>query len=419
MTKELERRLRLNLDFVTGIRGLAASYVLVSHVWYQVWPAVLPPFGYGRRPEGLIAWVTGWFYFGHFGVVVFIVISGFCLMLPVAASNDRQMGGIAAYLRRRAQRIVPPYYWAIAFSLAAIYFWIGHPTGSQWDIALPATTFAILAHFLFLNDLVESTRINYVFWSIAIEAQLYLIFPFLVIAIRRTGLFATVLASLLFVSGSIVTLEFLGIRNIPPQFIGLAGYFVLGVAAAKMLISFPHHWIMRLDGLLGGAVAEVAIVAGLSALWGFDLAERRFAILDTLIATATILLLLAAARPGRNRVRACLEQRALLVVGTFSYSLYLIHAPILQIVWQYLIDPLRLLPEGQFVLLLLTGVPSCLMVAFLFFLACERPFMSTSDRAVFRFVDIRSWWGPILRSSRRSNQKTREIETRVVGRPES
>lgn len=386
---QADNRTRLDLDFVTGLRALAAGYVLVSHVWYEIWPAAPPPYGYGQRPEGLAAWLTNWLYYGHFGVVIFIVVSGFCLTLPVAANRNVLKGGVAQYLRRRARRIIPPYYFALAASLLAIHFWIGEKTGAQWDISLPVTTFSVLAHLLFLNDFVETTTINYVFWSIAIEAQLYLLFPLLVLAIRRIGLSKAICAAISIVYGAILIFELLEVDFLPPQFIGLCAYFVFGVAAAEVMSGDGP--IARLDGrlLCGFSFLQIVVVSALVARWGFDVAERRFALLDTLIALATASLLLGATRIEAKPIRLWLEQRALLVVGTFSYSLYLIHAPILHMIRQYVVDPLAMPAPGQFVLLLVVGAPLSLLAAFAFFLACERPFMSPVDRAVFRFADPR------------------------------
>ena len=43
------------LDWIDGLRGLAAFYVLCSHVWYQVWPAVPWPHGHGHFPHDAVA----------------------------------------------------------------------------------------------------------------------------------------------------------------------------------------------------------------------------------------------------------------------------------------------------------------------------------------------------------------------------
>jgi len=386
---------RPNYDFVTGLRGIAASYVLLSHVWYQIWPAVPEPFGYGRRPEGVIAWLTGWLYFGHFGVVIFIVVSGFCLMLPVAGNGDRIRGGIPAYLRRRIRRIVPPYYFAMILTLLAIYFLIGEKTGSQWDIALPVTSFGILTHMALVNDLFESTRINYVYWSIALEAQLYLLFPLLVWFVRRQGLATALVLSVSLVYGTIIGLELYGLTSIPPQFVGMCAYFIFGLATAKIINMNDCQLMSRVQNIniykMGILLIALAYLCAIRL--GFDAAERHFAFLDTLVALGTALFLIAASRSERSPARIFFESPFLLRIGTFSYSLYLIHAPILQIIWQYIIIPFRMSENNQFIALLVIAVPLVLVMAYCFFLLFERPFMSSSDQEVFRFIH----WIPGLR----------------------
>jgi peptidoglycan/LPS O-acetylase OafA/YrhL len=43
-------------------------------------------------------------------VQVFIVLSGYCLMLPVAQAAGTLKGGLSVFVRRRAIRILPPYF---------------------------------------------------------------------------------------------------------------------------------------------------------------------------------------------------------------------------------------------------------------------------------------------------------------------
>ncbi|WP_410959855.1 acyltransferase family protein, partial [Salmonella sp. SAL4356] len=69
---------------------------------------------------------------GHLAVSIFIVISGFCLALPVVAAGDRMRDGSLNFFKRRARRILPPYYGALAFSLLLIATVLGKKTGSLW-----------------------------------------------------------------------------------------------------------------------------------------------------------------------------------------------------------------------------------------------------------------------------------------------
>ncbi len=373
-----EPSIRKHIDFLDGLRALAALFVLVSHTWYQIWPAVVPPFGYSDRPTGVTLILTSWLYYGHFAVVVFIVLSGFCLMLPVVRGDGTLRGGTLEFFKRRARRILPPYYFALLLSLFLIWLCIDSKTGSQWDISLPVTQVGLLAHFSMLQDLIAATEINYVFWSIALESQLYLCFPPLVLSWRRFGSTGTTIAAGFFTYATILSLERAQVRDIPPQFIGLCFDFVLGMLAATIVFSQQGLWpvLRRRFPWHFAAAGLTLLIVFFCYVWGFDTAEARFAFLDTLCAFATLSLLVAAGRRGENRLRDFLSLKPLVFTGTFSYSLYLIHAPLLQFIWQYALHPLHLGDTCEFVLLLLAGNPLILGAAYIFFLFGERPFLN-------------------------------------------
>src|SRR5258708_40112679 len=93
-------------DYLDGLRGAAALYVVLYHVYLE-----LALSGEWNRLPAFVRYSAGWLQFCHVSVGVFIVLSGFCLMLPVARSSDRQLpGGLGQYFVRRARRILPPYY---------------------------------------------------------------------------------------------------------------------------------------------------------------------------------------------------------------------------------------------------------------------------------------------------------------------
>src|SRR5689334_14181642 len=101
-----------HLDYLDGLRALAALFVLFCHALQSPWPYI-----YSRYPPPALHLFTGWLYHGHFAVDVFIVLSGFCLMLPVVRGDGTLRGGAKRFFRRRARRILPTYYGALAFSL--------------------------------------------------------------------------------------------------------------------------------------------------------------------------------------------------------------------------------------------------------------------------------------------------------------
>lgn len=150
---------RVRLHFLDGMRGLSAFYVLLFHAhWQADWyfqPAPL---------SGLTAAISSLLDYGHAAVAVFIVLSGYCLMLPVARSGGLSIpGGVGAYLLRRARRIMPPYYAAIGVSLLLIACLpaLSHPGGERWAVALPgpgAHPFTPEPHALFFHPLREYHR---------------------------------------------------------------------------------------------------------------------------------------------------------------------------------------------------------------------------------------------------------------------
>jgi len=99
---------RQRLAGLDGVRGLAALFVVVNHVFLRAFP------GY---PVDRAPFWAGWFIYGRFAVVVFIVLSGFSLALSPARHGWR-LDGVSRFALRRARRILPPYWAALVFSLA-------------------------------------------------------------------------------------------------------------------------------------------------------------------------------------------------------------------------------------------------------------------------------------------------------------
>src|SRR6266571_2809022 len=236
-----------------GIRGLAALFVVVHHCWLMTFH------GYPRNTGPF--WL-GWLLYGHFAVVVFITLSGFSLAIS-PARKGWQLGGKARFAQRRAWRILPPYWAALVFSL--IIAW-----GLQ--VAQPASTLpngkSVVVYGLLVQDIFGAPVPNGAFWSIAVEAQLYLVFPILLVILRRFGA-AAVLAAV----------------TVPVAAIGLLGPQLSIVD--KLMRLTPQFAPLFAIGLLAAV------------------ATRRPAPLVWPLGT----------RPVRS-------------LGTFSYSLYLVHAPI-------------------------------------------------------------------------------------------
>ncbi len=363
---------RPHLGYLDGLRGLAALYVVAFHV-------LAYHFGHlGSTAARIVAPL----HFGSYAVGVFIVLSGFCLMLPVARSEEGALrGGAKRFFWSRARRILPPYCFAVAFSLLLITFFIGHKTGTPWDTSVPVTRLGLVSHLLMLQDIGHTTwaQIDSPLWSVSVEWRIYFCFPLLVLLWRQLGPWVTtalaVIASycLVFAFRHLpLLMHFNSQENgISPQYLGL---FALGMLASGISFSqrvplaavrthVPWNWLA-----LGTFAALVAATSCIPLTSG---GRPR---LDLFVGLSAACLLIAASREGL--LQRALSWKLLVWIGTFAYSLYLIHFPILQMVWQYVIHPLHLRPGVSLLLHWFLGIPFSVGVAYLFHLVCERPFMS-------------------------------------------
>jgi peptidoglycan/LPS O-acetylase OafA/YrhL len=357
---------------VTGMRGLAAFYVFLSHLWYEIWPAVPWPLGHGTYPDPAWAAWTGWLYYGHFSVVAFIVISGYCLgQKSFPASPAPFLRNYASYLGRRARRILPPYYVALVGCFLLSLTILSETTGRQWDISLPVSWIHLAINAVLLHDFVEATRINYVFWSVAVEFQLYLLLPLFSRLADRHGAATTGTVAIVGVYLAIGVLVLLGIDAIPPQFLDLVAFFFAGVLLARAERSPRARWLHRLPWN-AIALAGFAVLAGMCVALGHETIERLFVLADIPCLALTVGLVMATTGP----VARILEGTSAVWLGGISYSLYLVHAPLIHLVWIAGVRPLGLDDGRQFLTTTAISIPVVLAFSWIFHLAFERPFLS-------------------------------------------
>jgi peptidoglycan/LPS O-acetylase OafA/YrhL len=354
-----------HLLFIDGIRGLAALFVTTHHMWLQLWPQA-----YGMLPSGLMLATTGWLGYGHFGVTVFIVLSGFSLAFSAAQRDQFTQVNRKDFYIRRARRILPPYYFALLVSCLLAAFFVGKPTGTHWDVALPVTTLGVLSHLFMMQDVFYISQINHTFWSIAFEWKLYFLFPFLLVACSRIGP--------LIVAASCTALGYVALfllhgtpyNNFPIHFVGL---FAIGAAAAFIVFSRDSRWQKFCQSPFVSWIGVGSVFFVVAASWSHYM--RGLFYIDLFVSLATVAALLKMSLGRWRLLKAALAWKPLAFVGSFAYSLYLIHAPLIQCVWQYVVHPLGTSRNMEFFLLVLIGLPFILVCAFLFYLGCERPFL--------------------------------------------
>ena len=327
--------------------------------------------------------------FGHFAVAVFIVLSGYCLMLPAAQSPQKRLrGSFWEYLWRRAKRILPPYYAAVALFLlvAALRPSLAHSGDVCWGMALPAFDKGVLlSHLLLVHNLSTdwSLRIAPPLWSVAVEWQIYFFLPLLVAVWRRAGIGVVVLIA--FVAGS--TPHFLFHGKMDTAGLHYIGLFALGAGAAvgnfSDAASLLSTGLRKFSLVIGG----IALTISLLLLLRFQTwCWLNLWLIDWLIgvAVASLLFSLTAHLQNAKKQETSFYQYPLLLrflmskpvttLGLFSYSLYLLHFPFLGLLHIRLLQE-NFSPEVRLLCLFGVGIPLCLGSAYLFYLVVERPFL--------------------------------------------
>ena len=257
---------------------------------------------------------------------------------------------------------------------AGIWLWIGQLTGTHWDRSLGVTWKGVITHVLMIQNMWDPAMFNHALWSVATEWQLYFVFPLLVWMWRRCG-WAWTLASALVLGNFVCLYGSNRILHAQPQYLGL---FALGMTGAHLIFSRDAQSVAVFRRVPWTALFAVmtSLLALLFLIGDFSVISRYEKQLDTYVGILALVTMLAAAGPGI--IRRVLEGRFLVWVGTFSYSIYLIHAPLLQLIWQYLIHPLGFGSFMTLSLLVIVGTPLIVASSYVFFLCCEKPFLNTA-----------------------------------------
>ncbi|MBW4695502.1 MAG: acyltransferase [Lyngbya sp. HA4199-MV5] len=383
---------KIRLEFLDGMRGLTALYVVLVHVYREIDGGLQ-----GDGLPSLFYWATRWMTHGRNAVSIFIVLSGFCLMLPVVRSKTGQLrGGIVQYLKRRAWRIIPPYYITLTL-LLLLFLVIPRPLqslmGVAWNESMSALTGSVvLSHVL----LIQNLSLNWIYkmeipmWSVATEWQIYFVFPLLLLVWRRINVVAAV--GLAFAIG--LSLHFIPHSPLDQAIPWFVGLFALGMYGADVVFSPKRAAIALRKRVPWRTIAWVAL-AGLIAEYflrpSMDSNVATAFISDLLVGIFALAVIIDCAthrvenHADRPAVLALLESKWVVWLGTFSYSLYLIHLPLLGLAEL----PLNGIhsPVSKFLGLLLLGMPFALLGSYGFHLVFERPFMSDFSRSQRKAIE--------------------------------
>lgn len=296
-----------HLAFLDGMRGLLALWVFIFHaaVYAGYRTDLIPP--------------------GTYAVDIFMLLSGF-LMAKTLGSATSLFGTMAFYVRRFF-RIAPLYYVALLFSLAFAFPLAEMKEASfstfppAWYKDLPEYTFIppelaknVFLHTTFLFGIFPSYASNNSLpdWSLSLEMQFYALVPFILIAIRRIGVFWVVLA---LATINYLTLRYVGLYLEPK---------LLGLWPQPSFIPFRINCFMV--GILiflyvRGESSEKTLLAVLILV----LCSWQQPMLFVLAAAVCLLVASGASLQPLAYAKSILQSRALRFLGDLSYAVYLLH----------------------------------------------------------------------------------------------
>jgi len=296
------------LTGVDSLRGIAALSVFVCHL-VAYWSLR------DQLPRRIVNLADN----GAHGVDLFVVLSGFCLALPVLQKRTESFD-IGKFWKRRALRILPPYYVALAF--AAVFAM--HPTLWSRVVGHRASVGDLVTYGTLTQTLVKghAGAINGSLWSIALEAQLYLVFPALVLLWRRVSPLTLTLL------GAAASVLWLAIPD--SMHVGSIGSDLL--LPARLVQFVAGVWCA--DVVLSGRRPEkrtcgLALLAGLIA--GISATTLGYEAVTPVIWTAPSVAFLLFAVGANEDAGLLLWTKRL---GAVSFSFYLVHQPIILLLAQ-------------------------------------------------------------------------------------
>jgi peptidoglycan/LPS O-acetylase OafA/YrhL len=297
---------------LTGIRGIAACWVVLYHIWNLGGPAPAPAF----RPD-LPLFEAGWV-----GVDLFFILSGFILMhahMPDFAGSAIRHA--RSFYGSRVLRIYP----LSAVVLALIVALVAVDRGfAQAYVAEARGNLSLVG---FVKTLTLSTRWllpghgewNEPIWSLSVEMLGYLAFPplaWLLFRVTTAWVAAVIVAACLF--GLLWYLARLGAIGINLAFshesiIRMAAEFAAGMALYRFRATLPRPPSPR----LANAVALLAVaLTAVAAVVPLGTAAMPFLF--------SVLILALSFNPG-GIVDRFIGSRAIVYLGRISFPLYLVH----------------------------------------------------------------------------------------------
>jgi peptidoglycan/LPS O-acetylase OafA/YrhL len=354
------------LPGLNGLRAIAAISVLISHIFFET-------FGnWGIKGLNLPIFTDG--------VTLFFVISGFLitylLLYEIKSTNTIN---IPKFYIRRILRIWPIYYLYIVLVIA-ILWWIGQ----EYTIINNRLLYYIFftANIPFLSAMGISLIVHY--WSIGVEEQFYLFWPWLVkLSMKKITIaaFSVLIAWVLLKYGSYIlftnksiTYKFFNVTRFHCMMIGAIGAIAYYNKNSFFINIFTNKWSQRIAWFI--FVFSAPIFKFIPAL----ITAESIAILSLFLIMSQI--------EGKSK-SINLENKYFDFIGKISYGIYVIHPLVIFILSSFWLKLSISIPIWIQYISIYSIVPLVtIFIAWLSYEKFEKPFLKLKNK--FAVVDSRS-----------------------------
>lgn len=341
---------------IDGLRALAVLAVLASH------------FG------------LHYFEGGYVGVDIFFVLSGFLITSIIKKKVDEDKFSFKEFYFRRFLRIYPALVVTISLTLVVGYFVLlpNDLKNLGWSSVAANLSFSNLYFWqnmgYFDGAAIEKPLLHT--WSLSVEEQFYILFPALFLLIARycysylkTVFFVIFIVSLILAAWAAYEKP-------------TASFFLPITRAWELLVgsflALHHLQIKNINSKktvsLAGAIFIVISILGYSE-------QTVFPGISALLPTIGTAFLLVGVDRHSSIIYSLLTNRVALFVGQISYSLYLIHWPLIVLIQYFLMRMLSPIES-------LVAFVTCILLATAMWRIIEVPFRASVTNQPIRFVSI-------------------------------
>jgi peptidoglycan/LPS O-acetylase OafA/YrhL len=310
---------------------------------------------------------------GYVGVDVFFVISGYLITSIILADLARERFTFGGFYERRVRRIFPALFLVTAVTSILSWFLLLPQEMRDYGQSVVATMLSAANVFFYLKSDYFAPDVDLFpmihMWSLAVEEQFYIVFPFVLLTIVRTGRSRWLPTALvLTIFASLATSVWLQQWDASADFfLPFSRAWELALGALVAVRAGPVRRFFA-DRRMWARLAEftgIALIAGSILLMDRTTPFPGWFALPPVIGTALII----AASSADTPVGRMLSLRPVVGIGLLSYSAYLWHQPLFALARSYHGFPLH---WGVFAALIgLTFV-----LSFLSWKYVEQPFRS-------------------------------------------